>query len=214
MNENHLRKFNKSFNDLTFLMENINDNNKYIFVFDFDLTMTMRSSNNINININSRDDVIGLFDNEDKIKLLLRILEKIKSKGYTIYLNTSAFVPQVIKILNIININIGINELIKDIIGTERPFTNYFLKEHNLENIDNTKILLALKKVFNLNEIIDRETVNKNRILFFDDSTINITIAKLNGYDNCFLIDNNSGIYGLDYLLIKLEQIIELLVIT
>ena len=47
---------------------------------------------------------------------------------------------------------------------------------------------------------------------FFDDSIININTAKINGYNNSFLIgSNDSGISGLDFLLIKLSQILNIL---
>ena len=60
-----------------------------------------------------------------------------------------------------------------------------------------------------MNDIILKENVAPSNILFFDDNIININTAKLNGYINSFLIGmNDSGLYGLDYLLIKLEQIL------
>jgi hypothetical protein len=36
-------------------------------------------------------------------------------------------------------------------------------------------------------------------------------VAQLNGYSNSFLVGNDSGLIGLDYLLIKLKEILELL---
>ena len=56
---------------------------------------------------------------------------------------------------------------------------------------------------------MEQEKTKPINILFFDDSVININTAKLNGFSNSFLIgSNDSGLIGLDYLLIKLEQIL------
>ena len=85
------------------------------------------------------------------------------------------------------------------------------LYKYSLTNISNSKILWGIKKVTFLNIIMEQEKINPINILFFDDSVININTAKLNGFSNSFLIgSNDSGIYGLDYLLIKLEQILQI----
>jgi hypothetical protein len=210
-----LRNHNNSFDDLSFI-NNIDLTTKLIFVFDFDLTLTIKSSDGlIYKNINS---YIDLFDSQIKINKLIDKFNQIKLKNHLIYLNTRGLVYDIKNILNNIGINVGVNKLIKDIKGSNnietinKPFTELYLRTHNLEEIKNIKILWGIKKVVFLNEIVELEKINKNNILFFDDSVTNINISKLNGYDNSFIIgSNDSGFIGLDYLLIKLEQILMLL---
>lgn len=197
---------------------NNNDNNKYIFVFDFDLTLTIKSSDGININSN----YVELFDSNDKINQLKKLLHKIIKNGNINYINTRALVSDVKRILINVGINIGNdvnnNELFKEIKGSSsvnyinNPFSGEELYMYNLINIKNPIILWGVKKVIYLNKIAEQEKVEFNNILFFDDSVVNINIAKLNGFTNSFLIgSNDSGVYGLDYLLLKLEQILELM---
>jgi hypothetical protein len=204
------RIFNKSFNDLSFL-QNINTiDSKFIFVFDFDLTLTCISSDGINMN----SDYIMLFESEKKLLRLINFFNQIISSNNSIYINTRAHVSDI----NIILRKVGLDKMVKKIFGSKNidniniPFTNLELENYNLENINNIDILWAIKKVLFLNEIKEIEEVNDDNILFFDDSVMNINTAKLNGYVNSFLIgSNDSGLYGLDYLLIKLEQILQLL---
>jgi hypothetical protein len=204
------RIFNKSFNDLSFL-QNINSiDTKFIFVFDFDLTLTCKSSDGINVN----SDYIMLFESEKKLLRLINFFNQIISSNNSIYINTRAHVSDI----NIILKKVGMDKMIKKIFGSKNieninfPFTNLELENYNLENINNIDILWAVKKVLFLNEIKEIEEVNDDNILFFDDSVMNINTSKLNGYVNSFLIgSNDSGLYGLDYLLIKLEQILGLI---
>jgi len=209
------RQFNKSFNDLYFIQNTEKKLEKYIFVFDFDLTLTNKSSNNINLSSN----YIELFESEEKLEKLKEYLIKIKKLGFIIYINTIALVSDIKLILNKINISIGQDNLIKDIKGSEsiekinNPFNNEELEKYNLINITNKKVLWGLKKVIMLNLIKNNENVKSDNILFFDDSKINIDIARINGYKNSFLIgSNDSGLYGLDYLIIKLDQIFDLII--
>jgi len=209
------RQFNKSFNDLYFIQNTEKKLEKYIFVFDFDLTLTNKSSNNINLSSN----YIELFESEEKLEKLKEYLIKIKKLGFIIYINTIALVSDIKLILNKINISIGQDNLIKDIKGSEsiekinNPFNNEELEKYNLINITNIKILWGLKKVIMLNLIKNNENVKSENILFFDDSKVNIDIARINGYKNSFLIgSNDSGLYGLDYLIIKLDQIFDLII--
>ena len=208
------KMFNKSFNDLTFL-QNIecnsnNTNDKFIFVFDFDLTLTTISSDGIDINSNH----INLFESNDKLMKLINYFEKITSHNDIIYINTRG----VIQDISIILKKVGLDKMVKKILGSKNvdniffPFTKVELEKYNLSQINNSDILWAVKKVIYLNEIKEIENICENNILFFDDSILNINTAKLNGYVNSFLIgSNDSGLYGLDYLLIKLEQIIQLI---
>jgi hypothetical protein len=204
------RIFNKSFNDLSFL-QNINTiDTKFIFVFDFDLTLTCISSDGINVNSN----YIMLFESEKKLLRLINFFNQIISSNSSIYINTRAHVSDI----NIILKKVGLDKMVKKIFGSKNieniniPFTNLELENYNLENINNNDILWAVKKVLFLNEIKEIENVTDDNILFFDDSVMNINTAKLNGYVNSFLIgSNDSGLYGLDYLLIKLEQILGLI---
>lgn len=204
------RIFNKSFNDLSFL-QNINTiESKFIFVFDFDLTLTCISSDGINMN----SDYIMLFESEKKLIKLINFFNQIINSNNSIYINTRAHVSDI----NIILRKVGLDKMVKKIFGSKNieniniPFTNLELENYNLENINNIDILWAIKKVLFLNEIKEIENVTDDNILFFDDSVMNINTAKLNGYVNSFLIgSNDSGLYGLDYLLIKLEQILQLL---
>jgi hypothetical protein len=202
--------FSKSYDDLSLL----NNNNKYIFVFDFDLTLTLKSSDGLNYNSN----FIELFDNNDKLNKLKSLLNKIKSLNSKIYINTRAVINNIKYILNKIGIEVGNNKIIENIYGSENitdinnPLTLYELKLYNLSDISNIKVLWGIKKVLYLNKICEINKIQKNNILFFDDSNININTAKINGYYNSFLIgSNDSGIYGLDYLLIKIEQILEII---
>lgn len=207
--------FNKSFNDLSLLttqISTIKTINKYIFVFDFDLTMTNISSNNIKID---NANYYNIFDSEEKINNLSLLLTKIYNNNCSIYINTRAVTSHVKYILNKVNFNIS---LIKDIKGSyhddmiNNPLSYAELEKYNLTNNIQSNVLWALKKVIYLNEIKDNENVPYEKILFFDDSRININTAKINGYINSFLIgSNDSGLGGLDYLLIKLDQIINIL---
>lgn len=207
--------FNKSFNDLSLLttqISTVKTINKYIFVFDFDLTMTNISSNNIKID---NANYYNIFDSEEKINNLSLLLTKIYNNNCSIYINTRAVTSHVKYILNKVNFNIS---LIKDIKGSyhddmiNNPLSYAELEKYNLTDNIQSNVLWALKKVIYLNEIKDNEDVPYEKILFFDDSKININTAKINGYINSFLIgSNDSGLVGLDYLLIKLDQIINIL---
>ena len=206
------RMFNKSFNDLTFLQNiGISENrSKFIFVFDFDMTLTTISSNGFDINSN----YTILFGSNEKLLLLKNLFEKITNINNIIYINTRAIVANI----NIILKNVGIDKLVKKIFGSKNveninnPFTKLELENYNLKNINNSDILWAIKKVIFLNEIKEIENICESNILFFDDIPLNVNTAKLNGYINSFLIgSNDSGLYGLDYLLIKLEQIMMIL---
>ena len=207
---NNINKiFNKSFNDLSFLLENT-EKQKFIFVFDFDLTLTFISSDGIKIDSN----YIDLFGNNNKLIKLKEIMNKIINNGYNMYINTRGVVSDIKHILT----NVGLDIMIKEIKGSKNvdninvPLSNQEITLYNLYNINNINIFWAVKKVIHLNQIKEQENISNNNILFFDDSILNINTAKLNGYNNSFLIgSNDSGLYGLDYLLIKLEQILELL---
>lgn len=192
----------------------LNRNEKYIFVFDFDLTLTFKSAHGYD----KYSDFIYLFESEENVELLKKIFYKIKEIGGTIYLNTRGFVKNIILILKNMGIEIGNNKLIKDIKGSERieeincPFSELEKNKYNITMIDDINILWAIKKVIYLNHIRDIENTQYNNILFFDDSHININIAKMNGYNNSYIIGcNDSGVIGLDYLLIRLTQILELI---
>jgi hypothetical protein len=212
--------FNRSYDDLTFLsMQMINNENldKYIFVFDFDLTMTTMSTNNIDIDNFSTNNIkyYTLFDSKEKINKLTLLLSKINNNNCPIYINTRALINHVNFILNKINFDLS---LIKDIKGSyhddmiNNPLTINEIEQYNLTSTLQSNVSWALKKVIYLNEIKISENVSYDKILFFDDSKININTAKINGYMNSFLIGSNDcGLVGLDYLLIKLEQIINIL---
>jgi hypothetical protein len=206
--------FNKSFNDLKFLENNIDSNYKIIFVFDFDLTLTLKLTDNIYSNYN----FIELFDSYDKLEKLKNILNKIKNKGNLIYINTRGKINDIEYILNKLDIGVGNDKLIKCIKGSitkhniTNPLTEKEIELYNLKNIDDINILWGVKKVIYLNEICNIENVPINNILFFDDYYVNINIAKLNGYINSYLVGtNDDSIIGLDYLLIKLSQILDTL---
>lgn len=205
------RMFNKSFNDLHFLESMSEENNKNVFVFDFDLTMTCKSSDGYSKN----SDYVELFDNKEKLDKLKIFFERIVKSGNVIYINTRALISDIKYILIKIGFEIGENKLIKEIKGSETvqviscPFNLEELGKYGLINISNSKILWGIKKVTFLNIIMEQEKIKPINILFFDDSVININTAKLNGFSNSFLIgSNDSGLIGLDYLLIKLEQIL------
>lgn len=208
-----VRMFNKSFNDLHFLQTMPDNMKKNVFVFDFDLTMTVKSSDGCNKNM----DFVELFDNKYKMEKLKIYFERIVKSGSVIYINTRALVSDIKHILFKIGFEVGENKLIKEIKGSESvqviscPFTLNELDQYGLSNISNSKVLWGIKKVMFLNKIVEQEDVISFDVLFFDDSVININTAKLNGFSNSFLIgSNDSGIYGLDYLLIKLEQILDI----
>jgi len=191
-------------------------NNKFIFVFDFDLTLTFKN-NRITNNLPIYGNYIELFESEKKLNDMKETFERIKKMGNNIYINTRGLVRDITHILKNVGITVGVNNLIKDIKGSNtlehinKPFGFIELRKYGLEQIKDTDILWAVKKVTYLNNIRDIENVQYNNILFFDDLDININIAKLNGYSNSFLIGNDSGIIGLDYLLIKLNETLELL---
>lgn len=208
--DNTDRMFNESFNDLSFLESRLNSYYKFVFVFDFDLTLTTKSSNNITIDSN----FIELFDDQKKLDKLIKYLNKICECDNIIYINTRALVSDVKYILDKVNID----KFIKKIKGSQtideinNPFNYLDLLKYKINEIKDVNILWSIKKVVFLNEISDIENIPKQNILFFDDSIININTSKLNGYINSFLVgSNNSGLQGLDYLLIKLEQILNII---
>jgi hypothetical protein len=208
-----VRMFNKSFNDLHFIQTMVENVKKNVFVFDFDLTMTVKSSNGWNKN----NDFIELFDNQEKLDKLKNYFEKIVKSGNVIYINTVGLVTDVKYILTKSGFEIGENKMIKGIKGSESirviscPFTFDELIQYGLTDITKSKVLWGVKKVIFLNQIVQEEQIDPFNLLFFDDSIININTSNLNGYSNSFLIgSNDSGINGLDYLLIKLDQILEI----
>jgi hypothetical protein len=191
-------------------------NNKIIFVFDFDLTLTFKNDRITNY-LPIDGNYIELFESEDKLNDMKGTFERIKHMGNNIYINTRGLVQDITHILKNVGINVGTCNLIKDVKGSDtlehinKPFGFLELKKNGLEQIEDTNILWAVKKVIYLNNIKENENVEYNNIFFFDDSHININVAKLNGYTNSFLIGNDSGLIGLDYLLIKLKEILEML---
>jgi len=200
--------FNKSFNDLSFLQNISSLETKYIFVFDFDLTLTNKTSDGI---IKDMIDYIELFGSEAKLLKLKEYFKMITKNGHNIYINTRALTRDISNILK----NVELESMITEIKGSKNieniniPFNMLELTQYNLNTIDNNDMLWAIKKVIHMNDIMIQEKIGYNNILFFDDSLLNINTAKLNGYVNSFLIGmNDSGLYGLDYLLIKLEQIL------
>lgn len=202
------------FNDL--LQTNFNNNYPFAFVYDFDLTLTLKSADGFKYDNN----FIELFDSENQLERLKDFLYKIKELGNTNYINTRALIKDVNYILNSVGLEIGTHKLIKQIKGSEtienidNPFTGDELLKYNLNNINNPKILWGVKKVIYLNEISNIENIPKTNVLFFDDSSVNINTAKVNGYVNSYLIgSNDSGLIGLDYLLIKLQQILDIIYI-
>ncbi len=212
---NNARMFNKSFNDLSFIQNMSNDKNKYVFVFDFDLTLTTKSSDGIT---KTYLNYIELFDSKYKIEKLVYYFNKIFQSGSTIYINTRALTTDIANILANVNIEVGENKLVKGIKGSYKieqittPFNFIELKKYGLDNVKDETILWAVKKVTYLNQIKDDESVEISNVFFFDDSIINVNTAKVNGYVNSFLIgSNDSGLVGLDYLLIKLNQILDIL---
>lgn len=213
--DNYNKMFNKSFDDLSFIQNLPTTNDKYIFVFDFDLTLTTKSSDGL---VKKFTNYIELFDSENKLDKLKYFLNKIITSGNYVYINTRALISDVSHILKNVQIEVGNNKIIKEIKGSNsveiinNPFTKEEIKTLNLVNINNNKILWGIKKVIYLNEIKECEKVSMSNIFFFDDSIININTAKVNGYKNSFLIgSNDSGIVGLDFLLIKLSQILDIL---
>jgi hypothetical protein len=207
---------NKSYNDLQNL-QNMQSKNYYVFVFDFDMTLTLQSSDGMDKEA-CYTQYIKLFESDQKLFRLKEYFEQIVYMGFPIYINTRALSSDIIHIMEKVGINIGKPMLIKDVMGsntTEQiniPFSDAEKSFYNITSIDNPDILWAIKKVIYLNKIREIENTNYNNILFFDDSEININMAKLNGYVNSFIIGaNDSGLYGLDYLLIKLNQILDLI---
>lgn len=208
------RQFNKSFDDLDFLEKCSDLKQKFVFVFDFDLTLTNKSSDGLKFNSN----YIDLFDSEDKLDKLKELFNKINQAENKIYINTRGVIKDVKHILSCVGFTIGPNKMIVDIKGSKdinkinEPFNIFDLELYKLEQIDDINILWAVKKVLFLNEIAEAERIPKFNLLFFDDTYLNINIARLNSYSNSFLIgSNDSGIFGLDFLLIKLNQILDLL---
>ena len=213
--DNFARMFNKSFNDLSFIQNISNTKDKFVFVFDFDLTLTSQSSDGIKKNYSN---YIELFDSENKLDKLKFYFNKIINSGNIIYINTRALVSDVVHILSNVKIEVGENKTIKGIKGSNKieqincPFTKAELNQYDLINISDENVLWGVKKVIFLNEIKAQENVKISNVFFFDDSIININTSKVNGYTNSFLIgSNDSGIYGLDFLLIKLSQILDIL---
>jgi hypothetical protein len=213
--DNFSRMFNKSFNDLSFLQNISNTNDKFVFVFDFDMTLTAKSSDGMT---KKMSNYIELFDSENKLGKLKYYLEKIFNSGNIIYINTRALSSHVAHILKNVNIEVGDTKLIKSIKGSTRieqisnPFNASEIYKYNLDGVTDDSVLWGVKKVIYLNQIKDEENVHISNVFFFDDSVININTAKVNGYNNSFLIgSNDSGLYGLDFLLIKLSQILDIL---
>jgi hypothetical protein len=62
--DNFSRMFNKSFNDLSFIQNISNTNDKFVFVFDFDMTLTAKSSDGM---AKKNSNYIELFDSENKL---------------------------------------------------------------------------------------------------------------------------------------------------
>lgn len=213
--DNFARMFNKSFNDLSFIQNISNTKDKFVFVFDFDMTLTSKSSDGIQKNFSN---YIELFDSENKLDKLKFYFNKIKNSGNIIYINTRALVSDVVHILSNVKIEVGENKTIKEIKGSSKieqinmPFSKDELNKYNLKNISDDNVLWGVKKVIFLNQIKEFENVKISNVFFFDDSVININTSKVNGYTNSFLIgSNDSGLYGLDFLLIKLSQILDIL---
>lgn len=213
--DNFSRMFNKSFNDLSFIQNMSNTKDKFVFVFDFDMTLTSKSSDGITKKFSN---YIELFDSENKLGKLKYYLERIFNSGNIIYINTRALCSHVAHILKNVNIEVGDTKLIQGIKGSNRveqitnPFNSSELAQYNLSDVTDESVLWGVKKVIYLNQIKDEANVPISNVFFFDDSVININTAKVNGYNNSFLIgSNDSGLYGLDFLLIKLSQILDIL---
>ena len=144
--DNFSRMFNKSFNDLSFLQNISNTNDKFVFVFDFDMTLTAKSSDGMT---KKMSNYIELFDSENKLGKLKYYLEKIFNSGNIIYINTRALSSHVAHILKNVNIEVGDTKLIKSIKGSTR-----------IEQITNPFNALLNRSNFNLNT--PRQTMNWN----------------------------------------------------
>lgn len=175
--------------------------------------MTIKNSGEYRVETGYYD----LFGSEEKLEKLKKKLNSLKSSGHVIYINTRAYAEYVRRILKNVNILVGDECLIKCVYGSQtveeiqKPFTLTELNEYGLLGIENTYVLWSVKKVTFLNLISTIESIPKSNILFFDDLSVNVNTAKMNGYKNSFLIgSDDSGLYGLDFLLIKLDQIIDL----
>jgi len=213
--DNFTRMFNRSFNDLSFIQNISNTKDKFVFVFDFDMTLTSKSSDGINKKFSN---YIELFDSENKLDKLKFYFNKIIKSGNIIYINTRALVSDIVHILDHVKIEVGENKVIRGIKGSNKieqintPFTKDEIEKYNLKNITDENVLWGVKKVIFLNQIKEKENVKISNVFFFDDSIININTSKVNGYTNSFLIgSNDSGLDGLDFLLIKLSQILDIL---
>lgn len=140
---------------------------QYCLVLDFDLTMTdFHTNGNINYNM-------FYWKSKQNLNSIIYLLEKFKNLNYGIYVVTRNIEQNVIKYLKLH----GLISIIDRVYGA--------INENHMNQCTSE---WANYKVDYLIEISRLESIPKSNIYFFDDTKINIKVAKSNGFNNSFEI--------------------------
>jgi hypothetical protein len=172
---------------------------KKVFVFDFDQTLIVGHSGG--------QPIIGLeYKTNDCFLLeLVKMLQALKQKNITVYINTRGIACLVQKYLThrFKKFKIKFKDYIKAVKGAatkpEIGHANLPSSEFNTVAIhvsktvktskyDQSTCVWAWQKVLFLDQIAAKEQVAKESVYFFDDTAVNIAYAKANGFINSFVI--------------------------
>jgi hypothetical protein len=172
-----------------------------VFVFDFDQTLIVGHSGGLpKIDLEYKTNDCILLE-------LVKMLQALKQKNITVYINTRGIASLVQKYLTHLfkKFKIEFKDYIKAVKGaaTEQEIKtanlssrDFYVVDAQVRNTvetsgyDQSSCVRAWQKVLFLDQIAAEEQVAKESVYFFDDTAVNIAYAKANGFKNSFV---NSG---------------------
>ncbi len=161
---------------------------QYCLVLDFDLTMTdFHTRGKINFNM-------FYWKSKQNLNSLIYLLEKFKNLNYGIYVVTRNIEQNVSKYLKLH----GLNSIIDRVCGA--------INENHMNQ--GTSQWANIKSDY-LNEISRIESIPKSNIYFFDDTELNISTAKSNGFNNSYEIKYSEQIPSSSILVMELNKMLE-----
>jgi hypothetical protein len=141
---------------------------QYCLALDFDLTIT-----DVHTGGNIKNSAF-YWNSKENLNSIIYQLEKFKNLNFGIYIVTRNIQSNVINYIKLY----GFSHLVDRVYGAK-----------NQEHMNEGTGLWSAQKLSYLNEISRLESINKSNIYFFDDTKVNINVAKSNGYNNSHLIE-------------------------
>ncbi len=141
---------------------------QYCLALDFDLTMT-----DIHTNGDIKNNIF-YWNSKENLNSIIYQLEKFKNLNFGIYIVTRNIESNVINYIKLY----GFSHLVDRVYGAR-----------NQEHMNQGTGFWSNQKLSYINEISRVESLPKSNIYFFDDTKININIAKSSGFTNSYLIE-------------------------